>query len=113
MEYKAKLDYPQLAETLTVEEQLKAMTEDRNLLWECYNSVIAERNKYKDALEAIANEEGSSCQRCEGNGSLWADGKAHLPSYGGATVRCGQCGGSMIEMGIKNMALLIYLGSQE
>jgi len=54
MEYKAKLDYPQLAETLTVEEQLKAMTEDRNLLWECYNSVIAERNKYKDALEAIA-----------------------------------------------------------
>lgn len=64
-----------------VEEQLKAMTEDRNLLWECYNSVIEERNKYKDALETIANEEGSSCQRCEGNGSLWADGKAHLPSY--------------------------------
>lgn len=49
---------------------------------------------YKNALEEIANHEGSVCMRCEGNGKLWADGQAHLPSYGGALINCGECGGS-------------------
>jgi len=34
------------------------------------------------------------CHRCGGNGRLWADGKAHRPSYNGETVLCGECGGS-------------------
>ena len=44
-----------------------------------------------DRLEEIKNL--GNCRHCEGNGLLWADGKAHLPSYQGATILCGDCGG--------------------
>ena len=47
----------------------------------------------EEGLKKIENNEGESCSRCEGNGKLWADGQAHSPNYGGATVLCGQCGG--------------------
>lgn len=50
-----------------------------------------ERDELAAALAGERETEG--CRRCEGNGALWADGKAHLPSYNGATVRCPECGG--------------------
>ena len=53
-----------------------------------------EVRRLREALEEIANDEGEACQRCEGNGKLWADGKAHLPSHNGALINCGECGGS-------------------
>jgi hypothetical protein len=46
------------------------------------------------ALNEIADSEGESCRRCEGNGKLYADGKAHYPSENAATINCGECGGS-------------------
>lgn len=57
------------------------------------------------ALEEIENDEGQVCQRCEGNGKLWADGKPHLPSYNGALINCGECGGSgQIHQDLKEIA---------
>ncbi len=59
-------------------------------------ATIKEREKAKvllHALEDIAGSDGECCQRCEGNGNLWADGQAHYPSYDGPTVNCGHCGG--------------------
>ena len=46
------------------------------------------------ALEQIRDLETECCSRCEGNGRLYADGKAHLLSENADTVFCGNCGGS-------------------
>ena len=45
------------------------------------------------ALEEIRDAEDRCCPRCEGNGTVYADGKAHLLSEGAPTMLCGQCGG--------------------
>lgn len=50
--------------------------------------------KYKKALEEIAELETDCCSRCEGGGRLWADGKAHNQSEQVDTILCGNCGGS-------------------
>ena len=55
---------------------------------------INSHEKLKTALEQIRDLETECCPRCEGNGRLYADGKAHLPSYQGDTIPCGSCGGS-------------------
>lgn len=47
-----------------------------------------------EALKQIAEGETSCCPRCEGNGRLYADGKAHYMSEGAPTIFCGNCGGS-------------------
>lgn len=55
---------------------------------------LAEDNeRLKAALNSIAQAESQSCQRCEGNGRMWADGKAHYPSDTRETVACTYCGG--------------------
>lgn len=40
------------------------------------------------------NVHGNYCYTCEGNGLMWVDAKAHLPSYKGATTACSQCEGT-------------------
>lgn len=47
----------------------------------------------EDILSYLSDDP-RACQRCEGNGKLWADGQSHYPSYDGPTVNCGACGGS-------------------
>jgi len=54
----------------------------------------AKCDRQEAALRQISENEGECCMRCEGNAKLWADGNAHLPSYDGPTVNCGNCGGS-------------------
>lgn len=62
--------------------------------------VIAEFNRrpreerLEAALREIADLEDSLCQRCEGNGRLYADGRAHYPSEGAETRSCPICGGA-------------------
>ncbi len=48
----------------------------------------------REALRQIAEAESVCCPRCEGDGRLWADGKAHYPSEQRDTILCGNCGGS-------------------
>jgi hypothetical protein len=74
---------------------------------EAYKAPANVQNKdFREALEAIASDEGESCGRCEGNGKLWADGKAHYPSYDGPTVNCGRCGGEgRISPDLKQIAI--------
>jgi hypothetical protein len=38
--------------------------------------------------------QSDSCYRCQGDGALYADGKAHYPSEHAPTVACPVCGGS-------------------
>lgn len=47
-----------------------------------------------EALEQIRDLETECCSRCEGNGRLYADGKAHFLSENADTILCGNCGGS-------------------
>ena len=54
---------------------------------------VASTEAMRKALEAIADNDGESCQRCEGNGRLWADGQAHPPAYDGLTRACPSCDG--------------------
>lgn len=59
--------------------------------------LLQEKNKNTKLLEAlreIAESESECCPRCEGDGRLWADGKAHYPSEQVDTILCGNCGGS-------------------
>ena len=56
-------------------------------------ALIAAAPEMYEALKEIDNNDGESCQRCEGNGRLWADGQAHLPSHQGLTLPCPQCNG--------------------
>lgn len=53
-----------------------------------------QRDALLEALEEIRDLETKACSRCEGNGRLYADGKAHLISENAATILCGNCGGS-------------------
>ena len=36
----------------------------------------------------------AACNRCEGNGQLWADRKVHTANYRGPTMDCPNCGGT-------------------
>lgn len=79
----------------------------------CYNtcSDLTEKEKlgcvaaggFADELEQLGYiklakdqslPEPDVCQRCEGNGRLYADGKAHYYSENKPTVYCPVCGGS-------------------
>ena len=48
----------------------------------------------EDEIQEIIDSQEEICNRCEGNGRLWADGKAHLSTYKGETILCGYCGGT-------------------
>jgi hypothetical protein len=82
-----------------------------------YAALQAKCERMETELKDIAENEGQCCMRCEGNGKLWADGKAHLPSYDGPTVNCGNCGGSgriyQDLQGIANEALSEVDGDKE
>lgn len=45
-------------------------------------------------IREIIDNQTEICHRCEGEGKLWADGRAHSPNYKGETITCGYCGGS-------------------
>lgn len=64
--------------------------EQARRLVKCWN----EHDDLVEALERIRDLETDCCQRCEGNGQLYADGKAHFPSEDAPTIHCGNCGGS-------------------
>lgn len=66
---------------------------ERDQLQQEVEGLRAALKELTDGLQEIAEAEGRSCSRCEGNGKLWADGQAHYPSYDGPTVNCGKCGG--------------------
>ena len=42
----------------------------------------------------MSKEDVLDCGKCEGNGRLWADGKAHYHSDTRPTIDCPACGGS-------------------
>jgi hypothetical protein len=44
--------------------------------------------------QSVSEEERETCRACEGNGTFWADGKAHYPHHNGPTVPCSVCGGT-------------------
>ena len=46
------------------------------------------------ACEAVVAAEERNCRTCEGNGRMYADGRAHYPSENAPTIACGHCGGS-------------------
>jgi len=56
--------------------------------------VAAKLVPVREALEAIVNDEGERCRRCEGSGAIYADGKAHYVTEGAPTISCPYCGGS-------------------
>ena len=51
-------------------------------------------DKLVEALEKIRDLETDCCPRCEGEGNIYADGKAHYMSENAPTIPCGNCGGS-------------------
>ena len=68
-------------------------------------TLLAERDKriaelakgngvLRTALEKIATYSGETCNRCEGEGELWADGKAHFATHQGEKRSCPDCGGA-------------------
>jgi len=59
-----------------------------------YIGEIAALPELIEALETIRDAKDSCCHTCEGNGRVWADGKCHVPSYGGPTIPCPPCQGS-------------------
>lgn len=59
-----------------------------------YCKLIYERNWWRTRCEALEKAlEGETCFKCEGDGQLWADGKAHTPGSKIQTVNCYGCGG--------------------
>lgn len=54
----------------------------------------AARKDLLEALKQIRDLETECCHRCEGEGNLYADGKAHYMSENAPTIPCGSCGGS-------------------
>lgn len=50
----------------------------------------------KGLVEALGRlKDGhETCQKCEGDGRLWADGKAHYSTYQGKTIPCSHCAGN-------------------
>lgn len=67
---------------------------DWNKLKDRLDTSEAREKDLLEALEQIRDLETECCSRCEGNGRLYADGKAHLPSENADTILCGNCGGS-------------------
>lgn len=47
-----------------------------------------------EALRQIADAESNHCNRCDGGGRVWADGKAHSQGYSGPMMACSNCGGA-------------------
>jgi hypothetical protein len=89
-ELQAKCDQ---AEQL-IEFYKRKLNSEKDFFEDGYKALQAKCERYEKALKEIAENKGTCCMRCEGNGKLWADGQAHLPSYDGPTVNCGNCGGS-------------------
>ena len=55
----------------------------------------AENAKLREALREIVDSEGEEmCVRCQGNGALYADGKAHYYSEHADTIPCPSCAGT-------------------
>jgi len=59
-----------------------------------YDALKALNDRLKEALKQIRDLETECCPRCEGNGNIYADGKAHYMSENAPTIPCGNCGGS-------------------
>ena len=87
--------------------EIKALTDEIHKIRpyaDCYKSICSALGIEKDvlgyierlraALEEIRDLEDSCCPRCEGNGLLYADGKAHLLIENATTIACGKCGGT-------------------
>ena len=53
---------------------------------EAYAELVAACNEFFVTKE--------DCQRCEGSGKLWADGKAHFPNHDGPLAACPDCQGT-------------------
>jgi hypothetical protein len=73
---------------------MRAIRDSYPLFREYIRYLERDRSACLEALETIAEGERLCCQRCEGNGALWADGKAHYPSENMPTRPCPECGGS-------------------
>ncbi len=58
-----------------------------------YIGEIAALPELIEACDRIAGAESLACQRCEGNGRLWADGRCHYPNYESPTTWCPNCQG--------------------
>lgn len=58
------------------------------------STLIDAVTKAREALEAIAGAEDTHCGRCDGEGRVWADGKAHYTPHNGALMACPSCGGA-------------------
>lgn len=59
-----------------------------------YAALKASHKKIVESLEQIRDLETDCCSRCEGEGNIYADGKAHYMSENAPTILCGNCGGS-------------------
>lgn len=83
-----------------------AVTIERDSLKASHSTLVEVVTALRDALDEIANSEGECCQRCEGNGRLWADGKAHHPNENMPTRPCPPCDGEgRIYPDIKQIAI--------
>ena len=49
--------------------------------------------KIEEAAKVAEEQDSELCRRCEGEGSLWEDGKAHSPNFKGPTKPCPYCDG--------------------
>ena len=84
---------------------------DAAFIVEACNAYEANQKALRVAVEGMQQiiDEDSSCDRCGGDGRLWADGQAHYPSFKGETVSCTNCGGTgnapMNSIGIAKSAL--------
>ena len=47
-----------------------------------------------EEIAEIEHDSHDICSRCEGDGQLWADGKAHYPMCGLPTRNCPNCDGT-------------------
>ncbi len=68
----------------------------------------AELSAKEAVVEAARNRRGS-CRRCEGNGQMWADGKAHFATHTGKTVPCNNCiAGEVVDDGELDAAIAAH-----
>lgn len=90
----------------------KAFPEDIVTAIDSHSILLEAVTTMRGALDEIADSEGVCCQRCEGNGRLWADGKAHHPNENMPTRPCPPCDGEgriypdLKQIAIDAMALL-------